>query len=377
MNVLCAPDKFRGTLTAAEAAEAMARGAEAAGTAGQRIRVDRCPVADGGEGTVEALSAALGGEIRPARVVGPLGGDREASYGVSGDGTTGVVELAAASGLGLVPPEERDPTRTTSFGTGELIALAVEAGCRDIIVGIGGSATCDGGAGLAQALGARFYDEAGRLIEEPLSGGGLMEIACFEPPRALPSIRVACDVSNPLLGPNGAAAVYGPQKGATPEQLSRLEEALAHLVSIIGGDPQTPGFGAAGGAGCGLAVMCGASLEPGIDVVLQAVGFEDRCRAANLVLTGEGRLDDQSIQGKACMGVASAAARLGVPAIAIVGSTGPGAEECVEPAVGGTLMRYISLEERYGRDRALRDTAAALEEASLAALRAWITDRAD
>jgi glycerate kinase len=377
MKVLCAPDKFKGTVSATEAAAAMARGAERAETPAGSLIIDCCPVADGGEGTLEALIAALGGEIRWARVVGPLGAEVEAPYGVSGDGMTGVVEFAAASGLVLAPLDQRDPTRTTSFGTGQLIAAAAEAGCRTIIVGIGGSATCDGGAGLAQALGARFYDEAGRLIEEPLSGGRLRETARFEPPGTLPAIRVACDVSNPLLGPNGAAAVYGPQKGATPQQVRQLDQALTHLAGIVGGEVQTSGFGASGGAGFGLAMMCGARLEPGIDLILQAVRFEERCRDADLVLTGEGRLDGQSLQGKACMGVARAAAALGVPAVAIVGSTGPGADQCTDPAVGGTLTRYISLAERSGSDRALSEAAALIEETSMETIRRWISEHAD
>ncbi|MDY7108531.1 MAG: glycerate kinase, partial [Planctomycetota bacterium] len=316
MRVLCAPDKFKGTLDAAEAAAAMAAGAARGGPVADPVLTDRCPVADGGEGTLEALIAALEGGIRTVEAVGPLGEPVAARYGLSGDGGTGVVEFAAASGLVLVPDSKRDPTRTTSFGTGQLIAAAAEAGCRTVIAGIGGSATCDGAAGLAQALGARFYDASGRLIEEPLTGGRLAEIARFErpPPERLPAIRVACDVSNPLLGPNGAAAVYGPQKGATRKQVEQLDEALSHLAAIVGGDVQTAGYGASGGAGFGLAMMCGATLEPGIELILQAVGFEKRCRAADLVLTGEGRLDGQSLQGKACMGVASAADRLGVPA---------------------------------------------------------------
>lgn len=376
MRILCAPDKFKGTISAAEAAKAMARGAGRIQTPAGPVLTDCCPVADGGEGTLEALIAALGGEIRRARVVGPLEEAVDAPWGISRDGTTGVVEFAAASGLVLVPPQRRDPARTTSFGTGQLIALAAEAGCRTIIVGIGGSATCDGAAGLAQAMGARFYDDSGRLIEEPLSGGRLMEIDRFEPPKNLPQIRVACDVNNPLLGPDGAAAVYGPQKGATPQQVEQLDRALAHLASIVGGEPQTPRFGASGGAGFGLAMMCGATLENGIDLILGAIGFEKRCRDADLVLTGEGRLDAQSMQGKACMGVATAAGKLGVPAIALVGSTGPGAEKCIDSSAGGMLGQYISLEDLYGRELALRETAALIEEMTANAIRAWMNDGA-
>jgi len=376
MRILCAPDKFKGTISAAKAAEAMARGAERVQTPAGPVLTDCCPVADGGEGTLEALITALGGEIRQARVVGPLEEAVDAPWGISRDGATGVVEFAAASGLVLVPPQQRDPMRTTSFGTGQLIALAAEAGCRTIIVGIGGSATCDGAAGIAQALGARFYDDSGRLIEKPLSGGRLMEIARLELPKNLPVLRVACDVNNPLLGKDGAAAVYGPQKGAAPQQLQQLDRALAHLASVVGGDPNTRRFGASGGAGFGLAMMCRATLEDGIDLILGAIGFEQRCRAADLVLTGEGRLDAQSLHGKACMGVATAAGKLGVPAIAIVGSTGPGAERCLDASAGGMLRQYISLEAHYGRQRALTETAGLIEKATEEAIDAWIDQAA-
>jgi glycerate kinase len=376
MRILCAPDKFKGTISAAEAAEAMARGAKRVQTPAGPVLTDCCPVADEGEGTLAALIAALGGEIRQARVVGPLEEAVDAPWGISRDGATGVVEFAAASGLSLVPHQRRDPARTTSFGPGQLIALAAEAGCRTVIVGIGGSATCDGAAGLAQALGARFYDDSGRLIEKPLSGGQLMEVTRFEPAGDLPQIRVACDVNNPLLGKDGAAAVYGPQKGATPRQVQALDRSLAHLASVVGGNPNTPRFGASGGAGFGLAMMCRATLEAGIELILEAVGFEERCRAADLVLTGEGRLDAQSLYGKACMGVAAAAGKLGVPAIAIVGSTGPGAARCLVASAGGMLSQFISLEARNGRERALTETAGLIEEATEEAIDAWIDQAA-
>lgn len=352
MTILCAPDSFKGTLTAAAAAKAMASGVRHAGG-----EADVCPVADGGEGTVDALVAAVGGEIRHETVTGPRGERIDAAWGLDGHGGVGFVELAAASGLMILRQRHRDPTATTTFGTGELIVAATRAGCSSIIVGIGGSATCDGGAGIAQALGGRFFDRDGRLIEQPLTGGRLMEIARYEPPVDPPEIRVAYDVSNPLIGPSGAAAVYGPQKGATPEQVEQLERGLRHLAAVVEADPAVPGYGAAGGAGFGLAVLCNASLEPGIDLVLGAVGFESRCRNATLVLTGEGRLDGQSLHGKACMGVARDAARVGRRTIAIVGSTGDGVERCVDPAHGGMLARHVSLADRFGVRRAQQDTA--------------------
>jgi len=364
MRILCAPDKFKGTLTAADAAGAMARGAERVG----RVETDCCPVADGGEGTLEALVAALGGRFEHVTVGDPLGRPVRASWAITPDGGTAIVELARASGLALLSADERDPSRTTTYGTGELIAAAMRKGCEEIIVGIGGSATCDGGAGLAQALGARFFDSAGRLIEGPMTGGRLMAIARFEPPPDVPLIRVASDVVNPLCGPEGAAAVYGPQKGATADQVAALERGLSHLAGIVGGEPAQAGAGASGGAGFGLAAMCGATLEPGINLVLEAVGFDVRCRCASLVLTGEGRLDEQSGYGKACSGVARAAARLGIPVTAIVGSragAGPGAE----------FAQVISLEERFGRARAMGEAAALLEQVSEEAVKGLIASR--
>ena len=359
MKVVCAPDSFKESLTAVAAAEAMGRGVERAGAG---FTADRCPVADGGEGTLEVLVAAAGGEIRRAAVMGPLGQPIETRFGILADGKTGVVGLADASGLALIPPAERDPTQTTTFGTGELIRRAMEVGCSSVIVCIGGSSTCDGGAGLAQALGGRFFDRNDQLITEPMTGGLLASISRFQPPDHLPELRAACDVTNPLCGESGSAAVYGPQKGATPEQVQQLDRNLAHLAVIAGGNPNTPGYGAAGGAGYGLSVLCGATLTRGVELVLEAVKFDQRCQGADLVLTGEGRLDRQSLHGKAGMGVAAAARRLGIPTITIVGATGDGASACLVGSPQGELASFISLTERYGLDRSLRETAILLEE---------------
>jgi glycerate kinase len=280
-----------------------------------------------------------------------------ARFGISRDGSTGVVELAEASGMALVPAEQRDPTRTTTFGTGQLIRAAAEAGCREVLVAVGGSATCDGGSGLAQALGARFFDRRGALIERPMTGGLLSELSRVEPAAPLTAIRVACDVTNPLLGPQGAAAVFAPQKGATPTQVQELGEGLRRYAALLAADPETLGAGAAGGAAFGLLALCGATLERGVDLVLDAVGFSDRCREADLVLTGEGRLDGQTVHGKAVSGVAARAHALGIPTIAIAGSLGPGSDNALNPALGGYLADVVSLVERFGRDRALREPA--------------------
>lgn len=314
-KVLCAPDSFKESLTAVEVAAAMA--------AGVGKGCDQCPIADGGEGSLDVLADALGGQVYGVNVTGPLGEPVEARFATGPDDRIGIVELAEASGLGLVPPDRRDPARMTSFGTGELIRAAAARGCESIIVCIGGSATVDGGAGIVQALGGVFTDRHGRVIDRPMTGGLLGEVAGFTPPTLpmLPPLRVACDVTSPL---RDAASCYGPQKGATPAQVPVLDASLARLAALVGGDPDQAGAGAAGGAGWGLAAMLGARLERGIDLVLDAVDFERRCAAADLVFTGEGRLDMQTRRGKACAGVADAARALGVPVVAIVGSVAPG-----------------------------------------------------
>ena len=336
--------------------------AEGVGRLKPPVQSCQCPVADGGEGSLETLMAALGGSIRPLRVTGPLGEPVESCFGITGDGRSAVVELARASGLGLDRPPLRDPTRTTSYGTGQLIAAAARSGCETIIVCIGGSATVDGGAAIAQALGAEFRDSAGRLISEPLTGGRLCEIRSWQPPGRLPLIRVACAVINPLLGSDGAAA---------PAQVNRLGGALEHLAALCGVDPDLPGAGAAGGAGYGLAAFCGARLERGIDLVLEAVGFRRRLEGMDLVLTGEGCLDGQSLAGKAPLGVARAAAELGVRTVAIVGRTAAGAETCLDPSRGGLLAAVISLARLYGQGRAITDTATLLADAAEEVVREW------
>jgi glycerate kinase len=374
-SITFAPGSFKETLSAVDVAGAMAEGARRVSSA---IDCDRlCPIGDGGDGTLDCLlSAAYGREFEKI-VRGPdgrlvwsrLGRIRRA------DGQYhGVIEMALASGLAMVPPAQRDPMRTTSFGTGELMMAAMEEGCSELLVCIGGSATVDGGTGIAQACGFRFFDANDREITEPMCGGMLHRVARIERPlRAFPRVRVACDVTNPLCGRNGAATVYGPQKGATPEQVRMLDDGLAHLARVAGGDASIPGAGAAGGAGFGLMTFFNATLERGIDLVLDAVRFEERCRGSDLVITGEGRLDAQSLHGKACMGVAATAAKVGVPTIAIVGSTGLGAEQCVGTA---KLRLYHSLEERFGRERAMRDTKSAIADLTEEVVRGFCVERA-
>jgi glycerate kinase len=353
MRVLCAPDSFKETLAAPAVATAMAEGARRAGSG---VVADACPIADGGEGTLEVLAEALGAGIRRLRVTGPVGAAVPGRYAVPRN-RIGIVALADASGLAMVPSDLRDPQSTTTRGTGELIGACIRGGCEQLIVCLGGSATIDGAAGIAQTLGGRFLDADSRIIEEPLTGGLLHRVAAYEPPLArLPEIIACCDVRNPLLGPNGAAAVYGPQKGASPEQVTRLEHGLANLARVCGGDPAAPGAGAAGGAGWGLATLLGARLVAGSELVLDAVAFDERLRRCDLLVTGEGCLDAQTPDGKAPYTAALRARARGVPAVAVVGTTGPGAET-------GPFARVVSLTERFGAQRALEDTAAALAEA--------------
>lgn len=325
MKVLIAPDSFKGSLTAAEVCKAATDGISRIGGSVECLSV---PMADGGEGTVQSLVDATGGRLVAATVRGPLGEPVEAAYGLLGDGEIAVIEMAAASGLPLVPVQLRNPLKTSTYGTGELIRIALEAGARELIVGIGGSATTDGGLGMAAALGARLLDEAGEIIE-PV-GAGLarlahIDLSDFDPRVRSANIRVACDVDNPLHGPYGAAHVYGPQKGATPEMVEELDAGLRNLGEVISRDlgldlAQMPGAGAAGGLGAGLVAFCGATLEPGVKIVIDTVGLCEKMQEADLCLTGEGRIDSQTAFGKTPKGVADVAARYGVPVIAFGGS---------------------------------------------------------
>ncbi len=372
MKIVCAPDSFKETLPAADVALALAAGIR---DVAADIEIDICPVGDGGEGTMSALLAAQDGSACRLFVTGPRCEPIKADFGITDSGI-GIVELARASGLTLLPEDLRNPTLTTTFGTGELIRGAIQAGCRSVIVCIGGSATCDGGAGLAQALGVRFFDDAGALITTPLTGGSLQSIARIEPVPELPGLRVACDVTNPLLGIAGAAAVYGPQKGAMPQQVRELDAALAHLASLTSVDPTFAGAGAAGGAGFGLVALCGAALERGIDLVLDAVDFATRCRGADLVLTGEGRLDAQSLSGKAVIGVANVAQTNGCPTIVIAGSRGDGWEQCLtsyDPP--GPVTVSYSLVECFGEQRAYNKTTQCIRELTAQVVQAFGNDR--
>lgn len=337
MKVICAPDKFKGSLTADEAACAMQRGIE---LAMPDAIVDLCPIADGGEGFITTLHRARGGTLHQHNVTGPRGNPVTATWltlpAHQNEPLTAAIEMAQASGLQLLRHEQRDPTKTTTLGTGELLHIALGQGHQRILMGIGGSATNDGGIGMALALGAKFYNQQGDEISLQSTAHIDIVIALSSIHRidVLPVrqrfgatlIQVACDVTNPLTGPQGASHVYGPQKGATPAQVQQLDAALAHLAERVrvelGLDLAShPASGAAGGLGFGLMAFAGATLMPGIDLILDAVQFQDRVRSCDLCLTGEGKLDQQSLAGKACIGVAQAAAKEGVPTIALVGSS--------------------------------------------------------
>ncbi len=355
MKVLIAPDSFKESLSAADAAAAIAEGVLAVCP---NAVVDLSPMADGGEGTVAAMVAATGGKFLSADVFDPLGGPirgRFAMLGKTSDallpgqvglsaaqtalagdaniepasGGTAVIEMAAASGLALVKPELRDPTRTTTFGTGQLILAALDEGATEIIIGIGGSATNDGGCGCAQALGVEFTDTDGNPCVNGISGGGLagiasIDISGLDPRIKATKITVACDVKNPLTGPNGASAVYGPQKGATEEMVQLLDANLAHLAEIIRRDlgldvENLPGSGAAGGLGAGLVAFGGAKLENGGQVISKALSLDRKLAGADLCITGEGKLDSQVLAGKALAAVTDLAAQAEVPVVCIPG----------------------------------------------------------
>jgi glycerate kinase len=356
MKIVVAPDSFKESLTAPQVCEAIARGVR---TVWPDAEVDLIPLADGGEGTVDALVSATGGEFQTTHVFGPLGASVDAVWGQLGstDAPTAVIEMSAASGLMQVPPDRRDPLRTTTFGTGELIRAAFDHGARKIIMGIGGSATNDGGVGAAQALGVTFCNGAGEQLRDGLGGGDLADIqsisVSFRDPRIAESqIVIACDVDNPLCGPRGASAIYGPQKGATPDTVAILDRHLAHLAALIERDlgklvADVPGAGAAGGLGAGMLAFADGELCDGITLVMEAVRFQQRIQGADLVITGEGRLDAQSMMGKLIGGVGRAAQQTGVPVIAIVGSAGDGADESLQvlDAYHALVDETTSLEE--------------------------------
>lgn len=331
MKIVIAPDSFKESLSADKCCQAIKAGFSAIFPDAEYVCL---PVADGGEGTVDAMVAATDGKVISLEVCGPMGERVMGFYGLTGDGKTAIIEMAAASGLMLVEPQARNPLLATSYGTGELIRHALDAGIRHIILGIGGSATVDGGIGMAQALGVRFFDVHGASLG--MGGGNLSRLASIDLQQCDPRLKtcrieVACDVDNPLVGPRGGARVFGPQKGATPEMVEMLEEGLLNyarvLQALTGEDiSQMAGGGAAGGMGIAAVIFLQGIMKPGIEIVLQAVRLEQAIKDASLVITGEGRIDSQTVGGKAPIGVASVAMRHQVPVIGIAGVLGEGVE---------------------------------------------------
>jgi glycerate kinase len=365
LTIVVAPNAFKGTLTALQAADCIERGLHAALP---RTRVIKVPVADGGDGTLHAIVYATGGTLRKARVRDPLGRTITATWGLSGDREAAILEMAAASGLALLSPNERNPLITSTEGTGDLLRIALDSGARNILLGIGGSSTNDAGTGAARALGARFLDIRGRDL--PPGGAALarlhqIDLTHLDPRLRTANIQVACDVTNPLTGPRGASHIYGPQKGASPAMVRRLDAALRHFAQVLRRQlgisvEKIPGSGAAGGMGAGLLAFTPARLRPGIDIVLDAVRLRHHLQYADLVITGEGRLDPQTVHGKAPAGVARLARSLGIPCIALCGSLAPRAHQHLPP---GLLAAFSALEEPMD-DTTLKKRAAAMLTAS-------------
>ena len=370
-TILVCPNAFKGSLTASEAAKAIAAGIQRTVPVESHDAIVRLPLADGGDGTLETLVEATGGAIHRRRVSGPLGGPVEACWGRLGGNQqdVAVIEMASASGLRLLREDEYDPMLATTAGTGELMRAAIEAGCRSLLVGIGGSATNDGGMGMAAALGARFLDSDGNVLAS--GGGALARLAHIDltdmhiPPDLV--VHVACDVDNPLCGREGASAVYGPQKGATTAMVLELDRALAHYAGIIEEQlgihvRDIPGAGAAGGLGAGLMAFCGAHLASGIEMVLDATDFDRHLRGCRLVVTGEGRMDGQTARGKVIAGVARRARQAGIPVIALAGSIAEGAETLLR--LQGLTAALSILDGPMTVEQAMRDAARLLSDAA-------------
>jgi glycerate 2-kinase len=371
VKIIVAPNSFKGSISATQAAKAITLGVHEVFPDAEVVEI---PIADGGEGTVEALVAARNGTYQWVNVEGPLGDPVLASYGVIDDGRTAVVELASASGYVLVTPAMRDPRKTSTFGFGQLLDAARKSGARLIIAGIGSSATNDGGAGMAQALGYRFLDDSGR--ELPRGGGPLLrlehiDVGGFNSQWRSVKVMVACDVTNPLTGPEGASFVYGPQKGAEPVTVRLLDRALGHLAEVIERDlgkrvADVPGAGAAGGTGAGLMAFLDATLVSGAALVVDASGFDRALPGSDLVITGEGRVDGQTAFGKAPGEVARRAAAAGIPVLLIAGSKAKGWETLREKGVNA--IQVLAQEGDNLRDL-MQDPAPALTQAAARAVR--------
>lgn len=370
MKIVVAIDSLKGSLSSLEAGDAVREGILRADTDAQVIVR---PLADGGEGTVEALTAGMGGTLRRVEVTGPAGTRVEAQYGILKDGRTAVMEMSQAAGITLVSGLEKNPLTTTTFGVGEMILDAVSKGCREFIMGIGGSATNDGGIGMLQALGFGMLDEEGRQVA--YGANGLRDLRRITTDGAMKELaechfRVACDVTNPLCGEHGCSAVFGPQKGADAEMISEMDRWLSEYASLAkqvipGADPEFPGTGAAGGLGFAFRTFTSADLESGIRIVLEETHLEDDIQNADLVITGEGRLDAQTVMGKGPIGVAAIAKKYGKPVVALAGSVREDAEICNQHGIDAffpILQRVCTLEEAMESDAARRNMTCTTEQ---------------
>ena len=373
MKIVIAPDSFKGSLTALEVAESIEKGIK---NVDESIETLIVPMADGGEGTVQSLIDASGGKIIELIVNDPLFRKINSFYGIMGDGVTAVIEMAAASGLPLLKIEERNPLLTSTYGTGELIVDALSRGCINFIIGLGGSATNDGGCGMAQALGVKFFDKNGEELS--MTGGELSKINSIDFSGIDERIKnahfvAACDVENPLCGVNGAAEVYGRQKGATEEDIVTLDNGLNHFAELVDyhlklGVKDIPGAGAAGGLGAGVMIFLNASLQSGIDIVTKTTNLADKMLGADLVITGEGRIDYQTAFGKTPFGVAQLAKEKQIPIIALAGSLGEGYQTLYAKGFDGI---FSIIDKPMSLQHAMYYAAQLLENAAENAIRLW------
>ncbi|WP_214346605.1 glycerate kinase [Pseudomonas congelans] len=373
MKIVIAPDSFKDSLSAQAVADAIASGLAEVWPHAELIK---CPMADGGEGTIEALLAACNGELMSASVSGPLGATVNAHWGWLAESRTAIIEMAMASGLQLLTLAQRDACVTSTEGTGQLISAAVDAGARRVILAIGGSATNDGGSGMLSALGARFLD----ADDQPLAPGGLalanlarIDLSGFDPRLSDVRVEIAADVDNPLCGPNGASAIFGPQKGASPEQVMALDAALGcfaeHTAQALGQDLRnSPGSGAAGGMGFAAKAYLKASFRAGVEVVAELTGLEQALIGADLVITGEGRFDAQTLRGKTPLGVARVAQRRQVPVVVLAGTLGEGYEQLYAHGIGAA---FALVSGPMSLEQACRDTPRLLHERARDVARLW------
>ena len=371
MNIVIAIDSLKGSLTSLEAGKAIETGIKKVYS---EAVTKVLPLADGGEGTVEALTLGMGGKLQSIEVTGPLGNKILAQYGILSDGKTAIVEMAAAAGITLVPDNKRNPLYTTTYGVGEILLDAMHKGCRHFIIGIGGSATNDGGVGMLQALGYDMLDADGKPV--PFGAGGLRGLCRIDDSRVTPelkecSFRIACDVTNPLCGEKGCSAIYGPQKGASPEDIALMDKWMGDYARISRekyshANANAPGAGAAGGMGFAFLTFTNATLESGIEIVLAETKLEDHISKADLVITGEGRLDGQTVMGKAPVGVARIAKKYNKPVIAFAGCVTPEATACNEHGIDAffpILRGVVSLSEAMEPKNARQNMIDTVEQA--------------